>query len=100
MGELREVAAMLRGKSIAKEFWITVARDVWRAAREAGYIDVIEESGAKVFRDTCVAVAPLRGRFKTLLTNSAKGCYYARGTNRLMVKVAPLRKCVEVAVCG
>ncbi len=48
--------------------------------------------------DTCLAVAPLKSKFKTIVTNSAEAFYYSRGMNRFQVKVASLDKCIQVAL--
>jgi hypothetical protein len=98
--ELEEIAGLLKDKEVAAELWITTSRQVKRMAEELGYIETIEKSGAKVIIDTCVAVAPLLGKFKTLVTNSAKAFYYSRGVNRFRVKVANLEKCIDAAVRG
>jgi hypothetical protein len=98
--ELRRIAERLKSKTIKTELWVTTSRKVLSEAERRGYIEVIEGSGAKVICDTCVAVAPLKHRFKTLVTNSAKGCYYGRGVNKFLVKVVSLDKCIEVALRG
>ena len=82
------------------ELWITTSRKIRDEAEKLGYIETIEKSGAKVISDTCVAVAPLRGKFKTLVTNSAKAFYYSRGVNKFRVKVTSLEKCIETALKG
>ena len=45
-------------------------------ADRMGCSQIIEASGAKIAADTCPVVAPIRGRFKVMATDSAKGCYY------------------------
>ena len=67
-------------------------------AEEKGYAQVIKEAGAKFACDTCLAVAPLKGRFKGLATNSAKGVYYGRGKNEFKTKFCTLEECVREAV--
>ena len=67
-------------------------------ADEKGYSKVAEESGAKFACDTCHVVAPLKGRFKALATNSAKGIYYGRGKNGFKTVFRPLAECVKLAV--
>jgi len=98
--ELRKIARLLEGKSVKTELWITTSRRVRQEAEKLGYIKIIGGAGAKVICDTCVVVAPLKGKFKTLVTNSAKACYYCRGVNNFMVKVANLEKCIEAALKG
>jgi hypothetical protein len=98
--ELKKIATLLRNKSVDSELWITTSRRVRDEADRLGYIAAIEDAGAKVICDTCVAVAPLKGMFRTLVTNSAKACYYCRGVNRFLVRVTSLDKCIDVALKG
>ena len=97
INEIAEIAKLLKGKKVTKETWITTARPMKQIADNVGYSKIIEESGAKFACDTCLAVAPLKGRFKAIATNSAKGCYYGRGSNGFKTRYMSLEKCVEEA---
>lgn len=77
LAEIQRLAQALQGKQVRREFWITTSRPVKQIADRMGYSQVIEASGAKFAVDTCCVVAPIRGRFHTLATDSAKACYYA-----------------------
>jgi len=46
-----------------------------------------------------MAVAPLKGRFRSVATTSAKGCYYSRH-NGMKTKLGSLEQCIEAAVTG
>ncbi|MBE0697799.1 MAG: aconitase X catalytic domain-containing protein [Anaerolineaceae bacterium] len=83
IAEIARLAELLRGKKVKKTFWITTARPVKQIADRAGYTQVIEESGAIFTSDTCCVVAPIRGRFHALATDSAKACYYAFSKNKM-----------------
>jgi hypothetical protein len=83
LAEIARLADLLAGKRVVKEFWITTARPVKQIAERMGYSQIIEASGAKFAVDTCCVVAPIRGRFHALATDSAKACYYAYSKNRL-----------------
>lgn len=96
--EIRELAELLKGKKVKKEFWIGVARPIKKMADGEGYSRVVEEAGVKFACDTCHVVAPLKGRFKALATNSAKGVYYGRGQNRFQTFFGTLADCVKLAV--
>jgi predicted aconitase len=96
--EIAKIAELLRGKKVKKEMWITTARPIKDMADRMGYSKVIEASGAKFACDTCCVVAPIKGRFKTLCTDSAKGCYYARGKNKFNTKLDSIEGCVEAAL--
>ena len=71
----------------------------FKVCEAVGYTEVIERAGGKFACDTCMAVAPLKGRFKSVATTSAKGCYYSR-QNKMLTKMGSLEECVEAAVTG
>ena len=96
--EIAELASLLDGKKVKKEFWITTARPTKRIADEAGYSKIIEDAGAKFAADTCCVVAPIKGRFKGIMVDSAKACYYGRAKNKFKVKIGTIEKCVEEAI--
>jgi predicted aconitase len=102
LDEIQRLARLLKGKKIASgvEFWVACARPMKELADKKGYTSIIEKAGAKFACDTCMAVAPLKGRFKTVATTSAKGCYYSRGHNALKTRMGDLEKIVESAVKG
>ena len=83
--EIARIAELLEGKQVTKEFWITTSRPTKQIADKAGYTQIIEAAGAKFAADTCCVVAPIQGRFKTLVTDSAKACYYGYAKNGLKI---------------
>lgn len=95
--EISLIANLLKGKTVTKELWITTARPTKSAADKAGYTKTIEASGAKFACDTCCVVAPIKGRFEGLATDSAKGCFYGRGRNNFAVQLMSIEQCIEVA---
>ncbi|MEM3364127.1 MAG: aconitase X catalytic domain-containing protein [Candidatus Micrarchaeia archaeon] len=100
INEIRRIAELLKGRSVKAEFWIATARQTKELADRAGYSKIIEDAGAKFACDTCMAVAPLKGRFRVMAIDSAKGCYYARGSNGFKTRFGTLEQCVEAAVNG
>ncbi len=82
INEIARIAELLEGQKVTKEFWITTSRPMKQISDIAGYTKIIEESGALFAVDTCCVVAPIRGRFNTLATDSAKACYYAYSKNK------------------
>jgi len=98
MEEIKNIAKLLKGKKVRKELWIGVARPIKRIADEVGYSKIIEESGAKFACDTCHVVAPLKGRFTSIATNSAKGIFYGRGKNNFKTIFRTLEECIRLAV--
>jgi predicted aconitase len=97
ISEIEKIASLLKGKKVKKEFWITTARPIKRIADETGYSKIIEDAGAKFAADTCCVVAPIKGRFKGMMVDSAKACYYGRATNKFKVRIGTIEECVEEA---
>ena len=95
--EIQRVADLLEGKQVTKEFWITTSRPVKGMADRMGYTAVIEKAGAKFATDTCCVVAPIKGRFKALATDSAKACYYAAGKNKFKTRILEFDAVIEEA---
>ncbi len=96
--EVARIAELLKGKQTTKEFWITTARPVKQIADMMGYTAIIEASGAKIAADTCCVVAPIKGRFDTMVTDSAKACYYAFAKNNFKTALKPFDEVVAEAL--
>jgi len=97
LNEIAHLAQLLQGRKVTKEFWITTARPIKQMADRMGYSAIIEGAGAKFAADTCCVVAPIKGRFNTLVTDSAKACYYARGKNGFQTRFRSFEEVVEEA---
>ncbi len=99
--EIAKIAELLKGKKISSntEFWVATSRSAKQLADARGYTKIIERAGGKFACDTCMAVAPLKGRFKSVATTSAKGCYYSRH-NAMKTKMGSIKECVGAAVTG
>jgi predicted aconitase len=99
--EIQEIAQLLDGKKVASgvELWVATSRTAKQLSDKRGYTGVIEAAGGKFACDTCMAVAPLKGRFKALATTSAKGCFYSR-QNLMKTKMGSMSECVQAAVTG
>jgi predicted aconitase len=99
--EIQEIADLLQNKKIKKdtELWVATSRTVKQLSDKRGYTTTIETAGGKFACDTCMAVAPLKGRFKALATTSAKGCFYSR-QNLMKTKMGSMKECIKAAVSG
>jgi predicted aconitase len=99
--EIEEIADLIKGKKVASgtELWVATSRTAKQLSDKRGYTAIIEAAGGKFACDTCMAVAPLKGRFKALATTSAKGCFYSR-QNLMKTKMGSMRECVNAAVTG
>ncbi|MGY5858244.1 MAG: aconitase X catalytic domain-containing protein [Candidatus Thorarchaeota archaeon] len=98
--EIAEIAKMLDGKKVAdgKTVWITTAKPTKDLAIKMGFYDIIENAGAFLVADACCAVAPLKGKFTGLMTDSAKACYYARGKNKFKTEIRTVEQCIKEAI--
>jgi predicted aconitase len=96
--EIQRIAELLQGKHVRKTFWITTSRPVKRIADQMGYTAIIEAAGAVFAVDTCCVVAPIKGRFKALATDSAKACYYASAKNGFETRFLPFDEVIEEAL--
>ncbi|MFW9925547.1 MAG: aconitase X [Candidatus Thorarchaeota archaeon] len=98
--EIGQIAKMLEGKKVTKgkTVWITTAKPTKDLAMKMGYYDKIEKAGAFLVADACCAVAPLKGRFDGLMTDSAKACYYARGKNSFKTEIRTVEECIKEAI--
>jgi len=98
IAEIARIARLLEGKRVTKEFWITTARPTKQIADRLGYTAVIEAAGAKFAADACCVVAPVRGRFQAMATDSAKACYYASGKHGFKTLLKPFDEVVQEAL--
>jgi hypothetical protein len=99
--EIAEISALIENKKVSSttEFWVACSRATKQLSDQRGYTVIIERAGGKFACDTCMAVAPLKGRFKSLATTSAKGCFYSR-QNSMATKMGSIEDCIEAAVTG
>ncbi|MEJ2281047.1 MAG: aconitase X catalytic domain-containing protein [Candidatus Bathyarchaeota archaeon] len=99
--EIAQIAELLEDKKInsTTEFWIATSRTAKQLADKRGFTKTIENAGGKFACDTCMAVAPLKGRFHAIATTSAKGCYYSRH-NQMLTKMGSLEECIAAGVSG
>jgi predicted aconitase len=98
IAEIARIAELLDGKQVIKEFWITTARPTKQLADQLGYTAAIQASGAKFAVDTCCVVAPIKGRFNGLATDSAKACYYAASKHGFKTVALPFDEVVLAAL--
>ena len=99
--EIAEIANLIEGRKVSAntEFWVACSRSAKQLSDQRGYTMTIEKAGGKFACDTCMAVAPLKGRFKSLATTSAKGCFYSR-QNNMATKMGSVEECIDAAVTG
>ncbi len=99
--EIIQVANLVKGRKLKEgnEFWVFTNSAQKALASSSGYVKIIEESGGKVFVDTCPEVMPYnKEKFDKVLTNSVKAQHYisAPSLNNIPTYILPVRKCVEL----
>ena len=105
LGEIRTTAAAVRthmelGKRIPNQrLWVFTSEHSHELADADGSIELLENAGALVLKDTCPEVTPYnRSKYNHLLTNSLKAEHYlTSGLNRMPTSVATIETCVAAA---
>jgi predicted aconitase len=103
LAEFKALAPLLTGQHTHPDvrFLVTSSRAMVHLARQAGFLEPLEDFGGKVTVDTCILATPmLPPSVKTLMTNSAKYAYYAPGLLDTGVTFGNLDDCVRSAVEG
>ncbi|MCS3923673.1 aconitase X catalytic domain-containing protein [Methanosalsum natronophilum] len=93
--ELEEIASLLEGKTVNKEFWVCTSREV--ANNSGDIISRIEKSGAKVLCDTCMVVSPASENYRCMAVNSGKAFNYIPGMCKIESMYATLEECIDEA---
>ena len=96
--ELKKAAELLKGKTVSKETWIFTSREL--AERYPEYIRTIEESGAKVVRDTCMVVSPATNSYSCVMVNSGKAFAYVPGMCGAQSVYGNMEACINKATGG
>ncbi len=94
--ELETIAGLLQGQKVQKELWICTARKIAEAHPQL--VATIEESGARVFCDTCMVVSPATERFSRMMTSSGKALAYLPGLAGVQAGLGSLEECIDVAL--
>ena len=105
VGEARTTAAFMRSRMELGEkipdhrLWVFMSSHNYDLIEADGTLDILEEGGALVLRDTCPEVTPYnRSRYNHLLTNSLKAEHYlTSGLNKMPTSVAKIGDCVSHA---
>lgn len=79
--ELKVLANLLKKRRVRKdrELWVFTSRTTYRRAESSGLVSKLLSAGVKVFRDTCMVVAPLDEiNVKSVVVDSAKAYHYIK----------------------
>ncbi len=97
--EIKKIALLLKGRKLKIPFWIMTANLFKVQAKSYGYLELIEKSGACLYSDTCMVVAPIEDLgFNITATDSAKAAKYLPTLCRQSVIYQPLEKLIELAI--
>ncbi len=108
IGEIRAVAALLRGKRVTRTpddrsglapLWIFTSSANKAIAERTGLAKTIVHSGALLLENTCPEVVPYdQSWVKHILTNSMKAEHYIKsGLNGIPTSVMRLSDCIRIA---
>ena len=93
--ELGEIAGLVGGRDFGGRLWVFTSRSVYARAEEAGHVEAIRGAGGRVFRDTCMVVAPLKEMGWTeVATNSFKAGHYMAGMG-MRTRMGTIRELLE-----
>ncbi|MCX5820021.1 MAG: aconitase X catalytic domain-containing protein [Deltaproteobacteria bacterium] len=105
--EIKEICDLLEGKHVAGEtaLWVMTSHATRAAAYRAGYGQIIEDSGGKLFADGCLGMYYLyyplkRPVLKRVATNAAKQAFTVRRSFGSKVFFGNEKRCIEIAVAG
>ncbi len=94
--ELGKIAGLLHDKKVQKEMWVCTARKI--ADAHPQLVATIEESGARVFCDTCMVVSPATEGFGRMMVDSGKALVYLPGLGGVAAGLGSLEECIDVAL--
>jgi predicted aconitase len=97
LGEIDEIAGLVQGRDFSGRLWVFTSRGVYAEAERAGLVRVIEEARGRVYRDTCMVIAPLREMGWTeVATNSFKAGHYMAGMG-MRTRMGTIRELLKEA---
>jgi predicted aconitase len=94
--ELEKIARLLEGQRVAKEIWVCTARKT--AEQNPHLVRIIEDSGARVYCDTCMVVSPASERLGKIMVNSGKALAYLPGLAGVKAGLGSLEECIDTAL--
>ncbi|MCC7189816.1 MAG: aconitase X catalytic domain-containing protein [Anaerolineales bacterium] len=103
LAEFKQLAPLVAGrrKNPNVKFLVTSSRAMTQLAKQAGYLDALQEFGAQLTVDTCILTTPMLPKeIQRLMTNSAKFAYYTPGLLGRKIAFGSLKDCVNSAVEG
>ncbi len=92
LGEMSDLSSMLKGRSFKKRCMVFCPRIVQEQARSLGHTNEIERAGCEILSDCCTCLTPLIdcSEVDSVTTNSIKGAYYMKNSNKVGINLKPL----------
>ena len=102
VNEIKELAELLQGKKVLRDvkFCLFASSEAVNWARRAGYVDIIEASGAAILEGECAVLHPSVGAWgwKNVASNAAKyACTLPHSPTYLNVLYTDTKNCVDLA---
>jgi predicted aconitase len=97
LSELTYLHDLLAGRKFDRRCIIFCSRYVHDQARKIGLASKVESSGAEFMCDSCMCLTPLITRDNTdsIITNSVKGAYYMKSSNRVGIALKDMKTIVK-----
>jgi predicted aconitase len=97
LSELAHLHDLIAGRKFDRKCSIFCSRYVHNQARKIGLASKVESSGAEFMCDSCMCLSPLITRDNTdsIITNSVKGAYYMKSSNRVGVALKDMKTIVK-----
>lgn len=97
LSELSRLHDLIEGRKFDRRCIIFCSRYVHDQARKIGLASKIESSGAEFMCDSCMCLSPLITKDNTdsIITNSVKGAYYMKSSNRVGVALKDMKTIVR-----
>lgn len=97
LNEIGDLAVMLKGRSFQKRCMIFCPRAIKGQITELGYANEIERAGGELLYDCCTCLSPLidNREVDSVVTNSVKGAYYLRTSNKVDVNLKSLKRIIQ-----
>jgi predicted aconitase len=88
---------MLKGRLFKKRCMIFCPREIKGQMQDLGYANEIEHAGGELLFDCCTCLSPLvdNKEVDSVVTNSVKGAYYLRTSNKVGVSLKSLKRIVQ-----
>lgn len=97
LSELTNLHDLMAGRKFDRRCIIFCSRYVHDQARKIGLASKVESSGAEFMCDSCMCLSPLITKDNTdaIITNSVKGAYYMKSSNRVGVALKDMKTIVR-----